>query len=100
MFPARIQYGEKDVTLPIPLPIRWAGDTPVIVVDNVPLPGFGTVSARVMFFDGHYAGYWKHGDHGGHLFGVIHRGRREASEAEKSKEKAGISRPVRRQSAR
>ena len=70
--PARIQYGENDVTLPIPLPIRWAGDTPVIVVDNVTLPGFGTVSARVMFFDDHYAGYWKHGDHGGNLFGVIH----------------------------
>ena len=41
----------------------------MIVVDNVGLPGFGTVSARVMFFADHYAGYWKHGDHGGHLFG-------------------------------
>lgn len=70
--PARIQYGEKDVTLPILLPIRWAGDTPVVVVDEMALPGFGAVSARVMFFDGHYAGYWKHGEHGGHLFGVIH----------------------------
>jgi hypothetical protein len=70
--PARIQYGEKDVTLPIVLPIKWAGDTPMVVVDSLPLPGFGTVSARVMFFADHYAGYWKHGDHGGHLFGVIH----------------------------
>jgi hypothetical protein len=26
-----------------------------------------------MFFADHYAGYWKHGDHGGHLFGVIRR---------------------------
>jgi hypothetical protein len=71
-FPARIQYDDKDVTLPIVLPIRWAGDTPVVTVDNLPLPGFGTVSARVMFFAGHYAGYWKHGDHGGNMFGVIH----------------------------
>jgi hypothetical protein len=71
-FPARIEYGGKDVTLPIVLPIRWAGDTPVITVDELALPGFGTVSARVMFFEGHYAGYWKHGKHGGHLFGVIH----------------------------
>ena len=70
LFPARIQYGGKDVTLPIPLPVEWAGDTPVIVVDNVTLPGFGTVSARVLFFDGHYAGYWKHGDHSGNLFGT------------------------------
>ena len=68
---ARIQYGGKDITLPIILPIRWAGDTPIVAVDDLPLPGFGTVSARVMFFEGHYAGYWKHGDHGGNMFGVI-----------------------------
>jgi hypothetical protein len=73
LIPARIQYGENDVTLPLLLPIRWAGDTPVIVVDNVGLPGFGNVSARVMFFADHYAGYWKHGKRGGHLFGVIQR---------------------------
>jgi hypothetical protein len=68
---ARIQYGEHDVMLPITVPVHWAGDTPVIVVDNQALPGFGMVSARVMFFADHYAGYWKHGDHGGHLFGTI-----------------------------
>lgn len=73
LIPARIQYGDHDVTLPLTLPVEWAGDTPVIVVDQVGLPGFGTVSARVMFFADHYAGYWAHGDAGGHLFGVIHR---------------------------
>jgi hypothetical protein len=73
LFPTRIQYGDKDLQLPITLPIEWAGDTPIVVVDNLGLPGLGTVSARVMFFADHYAGYWKHGDAGGHLFGVIHR---------------------------
>jgi hypothetical protein len=73
LIPARIQYGEKDMTIPLTLPVRWAGDTPMIVVDDVGLPGFGTVSARVMFFADHYAGYWKHGEHGGHLFGVVKR---------------------------
>jgi hypothetical protein len=77
-FPARIEYGGKDITLPIPLPVRWAGDTPVVVVDEVDLPGFGSVSARVMFFEGHYAGFWKHGDHSGNLFGVIHSGKEKA----------------------
>jgi hypothetical protein len=71
LIPARIEYGDKDVTIPLTLPVRWAGDTPVIVVDEVGLPGFGTVSARVMFFADHYAGYWKHGKSGGHLFGTI-----------------------------
>jgi hypothetical protein len=89
MFPARIEYGGKDVTLPIPLPVEWAGDTPVIVVENVTLPGFGTVSARVLFFDGHYAGYWKHGDHSGNLFGTFRQpGEKPAAEVLK-----GLSAP-------
>jgi hypothetical protein len=83
LFPARIEYGGKDVTLPIPLPVEWAGDTPVIVVDNVTLLGFGTVSARVLFFDGHYAGYWKHGEHSGNLFGE-YRAAGEKPAAEKA----------------
>jgi len=78
MIPARIQYADKDFTVPLMLPVKWAGDTPVIVVDEVGLPGFGTVSARVMFFADHYAGYWKHGKHGGHLFGTISHDEQEA----------------------
>jgi hypothetical protein len=81
LIPARIEYGDKDLQLPITLPIEWAGDTPVVVVDNVGLPGFGTVSARVMFFADHYAGYWQHGEAGGHLFGVIHRSAESAAAA-------------------
>ncbi len=72
LFPARIEYGGKDITLPIMLPVHWASDTPVVVVDTVDLPGLGSVSARVLFFAGHYAGYWKHGEHSGNLFGLIH----------------------------
>ena len=70
--------------VPIELPIRWAGDTPVVTVDELPIPGFGTVSARVMFFDGHYAGYWKHGDHGGNMFGVIHPAEKEQAKTKAS----------------
>ena len=74
MIQARIQYRDSEaVMVPLPLPVEWAGDTPVIVVDNFTIPGMGTFSARVMFFDDHYAGYWKHGDRGGNLFGVVHR---------------------------
>lgn len=77
VFPTRIQYSDKDFTLPLTLPIEWAGDTPVVVVDNVGLPGMGTFSARVLFFNDHYAGYWQHGEVGGNLFGKIHRARKE-----------------------
>lgn len=68
---SRIRYGDHDVTIPLTLPIRWAGDTPVICVDDMMIPGLGTFTARVMIYRGHYAGFWTGKDHGGHLFGVI-----------------------------
>lgn len=66
---ARIAYGDRDVTVPIPLEIKWAGRTPVITVDNLTIPPLGTFDARVLIRKGSYAGTWAHGDKGGHLFG-------------------------------
>jgi len=71
MFRARIQYGDRDVTLPMPLPVIWSGDTPVITLTNAPIPGLGTFSARVLIHEGKYAGTWRHGKHHGHMFGDI-----------------------------
>jgi hypothetical protein len=71
LFKARIQYGNHDVTLPLPLRVVWAGDTPVITVDKSPMPGLGKYSARVLIYDGRYAGTWDGGDHGGTLWGDI-----------------------------
>ncbi len=68
---ARIQYGKKDITAPIPVQVKWAGDTPVIIVDDVGVPGSGTYSARVMIYDHTYAGTWSGGDHGGLMNGFI-----------------------------
>ena len=68
---SRIKYGDHDVTVPLTLPIRWAGDTPMICLDELPIPGLGTFTARVMIYRDHYAGFWSGKDHGGHLFGVI-----------------------------
>jgi hypothetical protein len=71
---ARIKYGEKDVTLPLPsLEIKWAGETPVITVDKMTIPGMGTFDARVLIRKGQYAGTWAHGKVGGHLFGRIEK---------------------------
>lgn len=71
LFQVRIQYGDHDATLPLPLPVKWAGDTPMIYLDNMPIPGMGTFSARVLFAEGKYAGTWSGKDHGGHLYGRI-----------------------------
>lgn len=70
---ARIQYAGRDITAPVPLRVRWAGDTPVLVVDNVPIPGSGTYSARVMIFGDTYAGSWTGGERGGLMNGLIQR---------------------------
>ena len=72
-FFARIQYGKHDVTLPIPVEVKWAGKTPVITVDNLTIPAMGTFDARVVISDGKYAGTWRHGKVGGLMFGHIEK---------------------------
>lgn len=74
LFNSRIKYGSHDVTVPIPLAVKWAGDTPVITLTDLPIPGLGTFTARVMIFRGQYAGTWSGKDHGGHLFGKLEKG--------------------------
>jgi hypothetical protein len=70
-FETRIQYADHDVKLPLALQVKWAGDTPMITLTDVAIPGLGTFTARVLVYRGHYAGTWSGGDHGGHLFGKI-----------------------------
>jgi hypothetical protein len=82
LFQARIKYGEHDVTLPLTLPVRWAGDTPIVSIDKFTIPGLGTYTARVMFYDDHYAGFWSGATHGGHLFGKIKRNEKDAAPEE------------------
>jgi hypothetical protein len=76
LFTARIEFGGKDVTLPVIIPIKWAGDTPVISVTNLWFPGLGTYSARVLIYGDQYAGTWSAAGpnpHGGHLWGRIEK---------------------------
>jgi len=68
---ARIQYGKTDLVAPIPVQVKWAGDTPIIMLDKAGVPGSGEYSARVMIYEKTYAGTWSGGDHGGLLNGVI-----------------------------
>lgn len=68
---ARVQYGDKDLLVPIPVNVKWAGDTPVISITNLGIPGLGTYTARVVVYGNLYAGTWSAPDHGGQLHGVI-----------------------------
>ncbi len=80
VFETRIQYGKNDITLPLSIPVIWAGNTAVITVDNMPVPPLGTFSARVLVYKDQYAGTWDAGDHGGHLFGTISPGEKPETE--------------------
>ncbi len=71
LFETRIQYGQHDVTLPITIQVKWAGDTPIITLTDLTVPGLGTFTARVLVYRDQYAGMWVHGDHGGQMFGRI-----------------------------
>lgn len=73
LFQSRIQYGERDVTVPVPLQVYWAGDTPVITLTDLTIPGMGTFTARVLIYRERYAGTWWAGERGGQMFGRIER---------------------------
>lgn len=70
---ARIEYGEKDFTVPIPVQVKWAGDTPVISVTDIGIPGAGTYTARVVIRENTYAGTWSGGAHQGLVYGTIRK---------------------------
>jgi len=68
---ARIKYGTTDQEVPMDIKILWSGETPVITLDSLWIPGMGTFSARVLIHMGRYAGTWQHDEKGGHMFGQI-----------------------------
>jgi hypothetical protein len=73
---ARMKYGKQEIVVPIPVQVKWAGDTAVIIVDDLRIPGAAGYSnsaytARVLIHGNTYAGTWSGGDHGGMLNGLI-----------------------------
>lgn len=85
---ARIKYGNVDLSVPVPVEVKWAGKTPVITLDNITIPGLGTFSSRVVLDQGKYAGTWTHDKVGGHMFGKIVPLTDEEFKKSNSKEKA------------
>jgi hypothetical protein len=82
---ARIQYNGKDVKFAMNVPVKWAGDTPMISLTNFGVPMLGTFSARILFYKGEYAGTWSGTgpNHGGILFGKIRKQDAATTESEK-----------------
>ena len=69
LFHARI--GKSTIAVPIPIQVLWAGDTPVITLTDLGIPGMGSYTARVLLYKDQYAGTWSSATHGGHVFGKI-----------------------------
>lgn len=65
------RIGKSNVAVPVPVQVVWAGDTPVITLTDVGIPGMEKYTARVLFYRGQYAGTWSSSKVGGHLFGKI-----------------------------
>jgi len=70
---AHLRYGGQEGDVTLPLPVKWAGDTPVITLNKYKVPNMGTFSARVAFHGDRYFGTWQHDDKGGHLYGVLEK---------------------------
>jgi hypothetical protein len=75
LFRSRLQYSGHDIPLPLPVTIKWAGDTPIITLTDFSIPGMGTYTARVILYRGQYAGTWSGKNSGGQIFGKIIRNR-------------------------
>ena len=71
LFHSRIEYGDTDVSLPVPVKVLWAGDTPVVTLTDAALPGLGTFTVRLVFYRGRYAGLWSSPETGGFQFGSL-----------------------------
>jgi hypothetical protein len=70
-----INYQGKDIEYPMPVTVKFAGDTAVLILDNVRAGrDKANWSARVMFHENVYTGrWWETGnkEHGGTIEGVI-----------------------------
>jgi hypothetical protein len=72
---SRIEYQGRQIEYPIPATVRFAGDTAVLMLDNVQAGrGQENWSARIMFHDNVYMGRWwetQNKEHGGTISGTI-----------------------------
>jgi hypothetical protein len=57
--------------LPVTVPLRFAGDTPMIQMTDTTIPGVGTFTVRLFFYANSYAGTWQHDDRRGTMTGRL-----------------------------
>jgi hypothetical protein len=70
-FQARIAYNNREFKATVKVPVKWAGETPVLTLSNYVIKDQGVFSARILIHNGMYAGTWGAQAHGGKMFGKI-----------------------------
>jgi hypothetical protein len=68
---AKLKYRDQEIVLPFPVRMKFDGDTAILIVDELMIPGGGTYSARLMIYERTYSGSWKGQRGGGMLYGTI-----------------------------
>jgi hypothetical protein len=69
---AKMKYGKNEFVMPVPVRVKWSGETPMLIVDKLSMGPDRSYSARVLFFDGMYSGSWNSASgYGGVLYGVV-----------------------------
>ena len=77
LFQARMNLGDREVPVPVPMVVKWAGDTAALTLTDFTIPGMGTFTARILIYGDQYAGTWSGGKSGGQMFGrIVKRGAR------------------------
>lgn len=55
---SRMTFQGQEFEIPIPVTVKFAGDTAVMILNDLPLGDGTTWSARILFHDDVYAGSW------------------------------------------
>lgn len=70
----KVRHQGQVIDYPIPAVVKFAGDSAVLILDEVPVGDGNTWSARVLFHDDTYTGRWWNGQgKGGTVSGLIKR---------------------------
>lgn len=68
---AKLKYRDQEFVMPIPVRMKFDGDTAILTVDNLTIPGGGTYTARLLIYERTYSGTWKGQRGGGMIYGTI-----------------------------
>jgi hypothetical protein len=72
-FNAKMDCCGVNGAIPILVPLRFVGDTPMIMMTDTSLPGIGTYTVRLFFYRDRYSGTWQGDKAGGHMSGRIEK---------------------------